>query len=69
MSYRAERAKWPVRKGKIGDAEPNPYAHLTAEERVGMVWEITRTTWAFMGGLDVDSTLQRHIGRVVSRGG
>lgn len=68
MSLKDERASWPVSKGRLGDEEPNPYAHLTPEERVGMVWEITRATWAFMGHPDVDPTLQRHIGRVVSRG-
>jgi hypothetical protein len=68
MSSKAERASWPVRKGRLGEEEPNAYAHLTPEERVGMVWEITRAVWAFMGHGDVDPTLQRHIGRVVSRG-
>lgn len=63
-----DRASWPVRKGRIGDREPNPYAHLSPEERVGMMWELTQTAWAFMGHPDVDPTLQRHIGRVVSRG-
>ena len=67
MDIKAERANWPVHKVRHGDEEPNPYAHLTPEERVGMVWEITRAAWAFAGH-DVDPTLQRHIGRVVSRG-
>lgn len=69
MSDRSERATWPVRKGYLGDPEPDDYGHLTPEERVGMMWELTKTTWAFMGEPDVDPTLQRHIGRVVSRGG
>ena len=68
MSIQSERANWPVRKGRVGERQPDPYAHLTAEERVGMVWELTRTAWAFMGNPDVDPTLQRHIARVVSRG-
>jgi hypothetical protein len=69
MSDRSDRAHWPVRKGRLGDPEPDAYAHFSPEERVGMMWELTRTTWAFMGHPDVDSTLQRHIARVVSRGG
>ena len=69
MSIENDRSTWPVRKGRLGDPEPDPYAHLSPEERVGMVWEITKTTWAFMGHPDVDPTLQRHIARVVSRGG
>ncbi|HEX8244944.1 MAG TPA: hypothetical protein VF541_15655 [Longimicrobium sp.] len=67
MSDRSERAAWPVRKGRIGDPEPDDYAHLTPEQRVGMMWELTQVTWAFMGEPDVDPTLQRHIARVVSR--
>jgi hypothetical protein len=65
---RSERAAWPVHKGRIGDREPNPYAHLSAEERVGLMWELTKVTWTAMGESDVDPTLQRHIARVVSRG-
>lgn len=68
MSDKADRANWPVRKGKLGDPEPNPYAHLTPQERVGMMWDLTKVTWAFMGYPDVAPTLQRHIGRVVRRG-
>ena len=68
MSSKAERANWPVREVRLGEKEPNPYAHLTPEERIGMVWEITKAAWAFKGHSDVDPTLQRHIGRVVSRG-
>lgn len=67
MSIQSERASWPVNKGRVGERQANPYAHLSPEERVGMVWELTRTTWAFMGQPDVDPTLQRHIARVVSR--
>jgi hypothetical protein len=63
-----ERGEWPVHKGRIGDPQPNPYAHLSPAERVGMVWELTRAAWAFMGHPDVDPTLQRHIVRVVRRG-
>ncbi len=63
------RAEWPVRKGRLGDPEPNPYAHLTPEERVELVWEITRAAWAFNGHPDVDPGLQRHVGRAGRRRG
>jgi hypothetical protein len=69
MSDASDRTRWPVRKGRLGDPEPDPYAHLSPAERVGMVWEITKATWAFMGHPDVAPTLQRHVARVVSRGG
>jgi hypothetical protein len=68
MDIKAGRANWPLNVRRLHDPEPNPYAHLTPEERVGMIWEITKAAWAFMGHPDVDPTLQRHIGRVVSRG-
>ena len=68
MIIQSARASWPVRKGHVGERQPNPYAQLSAEERVGMVWELTKTAWAVMGNPDVDPTLQRHITRVVSRG-
>jgi hypothetical protein len=68
MSERSERAAWPVVKGRVGDLEPDPYAHLTPAQRVGMVWEITRTAWAFMGHPDVSPRLQRDVVRVVRRG-
>ena len=67
-SDRERRAEWPVRKVRLGEVEPNPYAHLTPEERIGMIWEITRAAWAFRGHGDVDPTLQRHFGRAGRRG-
>jgi hypothetical protein len=62
-SDRERRAEWPVHKGRLGEAEPNPYAHLSPEERIGLVWEITRAAWAFRGHGVVDSTLQRYLVR------
>jgi hypothetical protein len=64
MMYDAnDRATWPVVKGRLGDPEPNPYANLTPEERVGMMWELTRTAWAFMGHPDIQPSLHKHITR------
>jgi len=68
-SLRSERASWPVHTGEPGERQPNPYADLTAEERVGMMWELTRTAWAFMGHPDLDPTLQKQITRVVRSNG
>lgn len=63
-----DRASWPVRKGRVGDRQIDDYSHLTPAERVGLIWELTRATWAAMGEPDADPTLQRHVARVVSRG-
>lgn len=69
MSSKAERANWPVNKGKLGDPETDPYAHLTPEECMEMVWEVTKNAWAFVGDADADRRLQRHVLRVVRRPG
>ena len=62
------RERWPIVKGRLGDREPNPYAHLTPEECMGLVWELTRTAWAAMGHTNIDPTLRRDVVRVVRRG-
>ncbi len=45
-----ERRMKVVRRGLgEGESEVEGYAHLSASERVAMVWELTKTAWAFMG--------------------
>ena len=47
---RAARARWPVRKFRLG-AEPGPdlSATTTASERLAMMWPLAREAWAFSG--------------------
>lgn len=44
------RSKWPVRVYRLGE-EPadNLLETTTAEERLAMVWEITKDVWALSG--------------------
>ena len=64
-----DRSHWTVRKlaladeGKFSDVE-----HLTPSERVAMVWELTKSAWAFKDGDFRESRLRRDIARVVRRG-
>jgi len=51
MSSKAERANWPVTKVRLGEEEPNPYAHLTPEERVAVAWALTCEEY----GIDPDN--------------
>jgi len=69
MSSKAERANWPVVIGRVGDSEPDPSAHLTPEECLSMVREVTLNAWAMMGREDAGARLQRHILRVIRRPG
>ena len=70
---RAERAKWPVRKGRLTEIENgdetdvSPYT--TIEQRFSMMWQIAQTVWA-MGGEKVDeSSFPRNTGRLIRREG
>lgn len=46
----ADRSHWPVRIYRLGD-EPSDdlRATTTMEQRVAMVWELSRRMWAFTG--------------------
>jgi hypothetical protein len=59
-----------VRKYRLGE-EPEYDAHtmaLTPGERIDMVWEITKTAWAFKDPSFRESGLRRDVARVVRRG-
>lgn len=68
MAKRSDRSRYPMRKLRLGDPDPRAPAGATPEECIGMMWELTRNTWAFMGHADAEPRLQRHLIRVVSRG-
>lgn len=66
-----DRSTWPIRKGKLGDPEPEPDP-VSPEESSRIMHELARTAWAFMRGDEADAadpTLQRRIVRVVRRPG
>ena len=72
MSIVEDRSKWPVRKGKLGDPEPEPEP-VSPEESSRIMHELARAAWAFMRGGEPDDgsdpQLQRRIIRVVRRPG
>jgi hypothetical protein len=45
------------------------YVEGTAEERVGLVWELTKEAASLSGKYDVERRLQRHVTRVIRRQG
>lgn len=65
-----ERSHSTVRKYKLGEEpEYDPaIMELTPGERIDMVWEITKTAWAFYDPEFRESRLQRDVVRVIRRG-
>ena len=63
MAATPDRSQYPVMKRRLHDPEPNPYAHLSAEECVDMMWELARNAWAFMGAEPVEPRSHRHVVR------
>jgi hypothetical protein len=60
------RSESPVAKYKLGD-EPNggDYDHLSAGERVMLVWQLTLQSWPFKESLDSESRLRRDVVRLI----
>jgi len=47
---RRARAAWPVRKVALGSEElVDPRDTTTVDERVALVWQLTREAWSFQG--------------------
>ncbi len=47
---RLARAGWPIRKVPLGDQElTDPRDVSTVDERIALVWKLTRSQWAFAG--------------------
>lgn len=58
----------PIRKLRLGDAEPEDLSDATPAERMRMVWVLTLQAWAFKEGQTDEPRLPRHVVRVVRRG-
>ena len=65
MSSIPDRSAYPIRRRRLHDREPDHASAPSAEECIGMVWEMTMNAWAFMGHGDAEPRLQRHAFRVV----
>jgi hypothetical protein len=61
----AARAGWPIRRFALG-TEPGPDLSdtTTAEERIGMVWQLTLDAWAMSGQPLPDYPRHKSPGRV-----
>ncbi|MEJ5361698.1 MAG: hypothetical protein WBK20_04460 [Spirochaetota bacterium] len=56
-----------ILKKKINEIPDDDFVDGTPAQRIAMVWEITRDTWAFLGGSDAEQRLQRHVTNIVRR--
>ncbi len=61
-----KRSRVVTRIGRLSDSvqHPEPNA-ITSEEGLGMMWQLTLDTWAFMKETHAESRLQRHVVRLV----
>ena len=41
--------------------------HITASERIGMMWQLTQDAWAFKGESIAESGLQRYVVNILRR--
>ena len=53
--------------GTRGEREPDPYATMTAAERIQLVWPLSVAAWAFAGKPYDESRLRRDVECVVHR--
>ena len=66
MTAREERAKWPIVKGRIGEQDEFPdYSHLTPDECMELVCELSAQAWAMSGG--APPTGRRDVLRIIRR--
>ncbi|MGD9853468.1 MAG: hypothetical protein AB7U20_00815 [Planctomycetaceae bacterium] len=55
-----------VRKIRLQDeGRETGVEHMTAEERLGMMWQLAVDAWAFRGQHVDESQFQRHVVRVI----
>ena len=63
-----DRSTVPTRKRRLHDPEdPADLSHLSAGQRLEVVWPLTLTAWAFLNGLDDEPRLRRDVVRVTRR--
>lgn len=64
-----DRSHWQIRKTTLADqGSENDLADKTADERVGMMWQLALDAWAMKGEPVVEQRLQRDVVRII-RGG
>jgi hypothetical protein len=58
-----------TRLGRLGDHWDDDFVPGTMAERIAMVWPLTRDVFSLSRRHDVERRLQRHVARLVRRGG
>ncbi len=56
-----------VKRFKLEEDLDDGYVHAEAHELVSMVWEITKDSWSFIRGQDVERRLQRDVATLIRR--
>lgn len=60
------RTQWVTRIVRLSDPEIKTESEaLTAEEGLGMMWQLALDAWAFMKETHAESGLQRHVVRLI----
>ena len=58
----ANRSGYQVLKTRLGEQDDfADVEHLTASERIGMMWQLALNAWAFKDNLNAEPRLQRHL--------
>lgn len=64
-----DRSHWPAKLTTLSEQDNHiGLENTTADERVGMMWQLAVQTWAFMGEDVAEQEFQRHLGGI-ERGG
>lgn len=65
-----DRSSWPTRLGRLSEqGDETDALALSPAERIEMMWPLAVNAWAFMGEDVRGSQFQRHVVRVIRRGG
>ena len=56
-----------IRVKRLHDPDEDDLARTTAEERIGMMWQLALDAWAFRGEPVAEPRLQRQVVRVIRR--
>ena len=64
-----DRSKWPVRKMKLSEQEDagDIRAFVKPEDRLAVVWQLSKNAYAFKGEPVAEPGLHRHIVRLFRR--
>lgn len=65
-----DRSHWPTGLTTLSDHDNHVgMEHTTADERVGMMWQLAVDAWALRGENVAEREFQRHIGGIKRGGG